>query len=96
MSIYQQGDNVVVGSHNSFCCKSTDSALPSPPQLPSLLSSDDEHDDILTEQDYSNICVAEPTWNVHLQDEGCTKEEMPKKTYISSQISPIGPAGNKI
>ena len=50
---------------------------------------------ILEEHNLSNVRVPETTWCLLIQDAGCTKEEIPKKTYLQSQIPPIGPLKQK-
>ena len=50
---------------------------------------------ILEEYDFSNVRILETTWCLRIQDAWCTKEEMPKKTYLQSQIPPIGPSKQK-
>ena len=40
---------------------------------------------------YQLIRVEERLWSSHLQDEGCEKAKLPKKTYMQSTIPVIGP-----
>ena len=39
---------------------------------------------------YSNVRIDETTWNQRIQDLGCSKNEMPHKSYRSKQIPPYG------
>ena len=39
--------------------------------------------------------ITSKLWNQQLQDVGKTKEELPKKAYCGSKITPIGPKDSK-
>ena len=52
--------------------------------------------DSVSDDGYASVRVPDDVWKARIQDKGCTKEQMPAKTYERSQIPPIGPDGHQI
>ena len=41
--------------------------------------------------EFMAIRIEDRLWQQRIQDEGCVKKDLPKRTYLSSNIPPIGP-----
>ena len=62
----------------------------------SPVESSDTSKDAVSDDGYASVRVPDDVWKARIQDKGCTKEQMPAKTYERSQIPPIGPDGHQI